>query len=29
MDEGHPAATVTLLEGDDRKTVTERLDSAQ
>jgi hypothetical protein len=29
MDEGHPVATVTLLKGDDWKTVTERLDSAQ
>jgi hypothetical protein len=29
MDEGHPVARVTLLKGDDWKTVTERLDSAQ
>jgi uncharacterized membrane protein YkoI len=29
MDEGHPVATVTLLKGDDWKTVFERLDSAR
>jgi hypothetical protein len=29
MDEGHPVAKVTLLKGDDWKTVTERLDGAQ
>ena len=28
MDEGHPVATVTLLKGDEWKTVTERLDGA-
>jgi len=29
MDEGHPVATVTLLKGDDWKTVAERLDSTR
>ncbi|MFL5405332.1 MAG: hypothetical protein ACJ79O_05660 [Myxococcales bacterium] len=29
IDEGHPVAVVTLLKGDDWKTVTERLDSTE